>query len=61
MNEHMDSCQVRARIPNKLKERLDNIMEKMKKNLPRGAEINISSVIRGSLEKFVEDAEKANK
>lgn len=48
---------VNVRINDELQGKLDKLICDMQKELPRGAEVNISSLIRGALEQIIEDYE----
>lgn len=52
---------INTRISDELQKKLDEAIKEVKKKLPRGAEVNTSSIMRSSLEKFVEDTEKEKK
>lgn len=46
---------INVRINDELQNKLDKLICDMQKELPRGAEVNISSLIRGALEILIED------
>ena len=46
---------VNVRINDELQGKLDKLICDMQKELPRGAEVNISSLIRGALEQMIEN------
>lgn len=48
---------INARIPDELEEKLNILIKDMRKNLPRGVEVTMSSLVRGALEKLIDEYE----
>lgn len=49
-----------ARIPDELEEKLNILIKDMRKDLPRGAEVTMSSLVRGALEKLIDEYSRTN-
>lgn len=48
---------INTRIPDELEEKLNILIKDMRKNLPRGVEVTMSSLVRGALEKLIDEYE----
>ena len=48
---------INIRIPSELEEKMEKLQTEISSNLPRGAEVTMSSLIRGAIEKLVEEFE----
>ncbi len=51
------ATQINTRLSDELEEKLNILVEHMKKEAPRGTDVTSSSVVRGGLEKFIEERE----
>lgn len=51
---------INTRIPDELEEKLNMLIKDIRKDLPRGVEVTMSSLVRGGLEKLIDEYEEEN-
>lgn len=51
---------INARISSELEAKLEELQMEISKDLPRGAEVSMSSLVRGALEKLIDEYEEEN-
>lgn len=49
---------INVRISSELEDKLEELQKEISKDLPRGAEVTMSSLVRGALEKLIEEYEE---
>lgn len=49
---------INVRISSELEDKLEKLQKEISKDLPRGAEVTMSSLVRGALEKLIEEYEE---
>lgn len=52
---------INVRISSELEKKLEELQNEISKNLPRGAEVTMSSLVRGALEKLIDEHEEEKK